>query len=200
VTEKTINGDYLGNRFPRYNNTNTVLNDNEPTDGTTDKYSYGNYYTWAAAIADTTSYFNQNTVVDTTSICPKGWRLPRGGDKTIEANNDYWTLIVNGINNGVKPNNYNSFARPYYTGSTEGHRISELLKAFPNNIIQSGFYSGSSALNRGTMDGYWTSVSSVSNGAYIFSVETNRVDPGTAFSPKYRGYSIRCLYEGVQQP
>ena len=196
TTENRIGGDYLGHRFPRYNNNNTVLGSDTPTEGNTNLYYYGNYYTWSAAIADTTSYFAQNTMVDTTSICPKGWRIPRGGDKTIEATNDFWALIVDGINNGVKPSNYNSFSRSYYNGSTEGRRISELLKSFPNNFTLSGYYSGSSAVNRNSMDGYWTSVTSTNNGAYTLSIESERVDPGTSFAPKYRGNSIRCLYDG----
>ena len=195
TTDNTVSGDYIGSRFPRYNNLNTTSRSDKPANTESNIYNYGNYYTWTAAIADTTASFSINTVVDTTSICPSGWRLPRGGNKDIETNNDYWTLIVEGINNGVKPSNYDSFARPYYYGDTEGATISELLKQFPNNFLQSGYYSSSSASSRGTIGGYWSSVASVNNGAYLLNLESNRVDPGTSFSPKYYGYSIRCLFD-----
>lgn len=165
ATEKTIVGDYIGSRFPRYNNLNTLFVDEKPNDGAMSIYNYGDYYTWSAVIANTNSYYSQNAVIDSSSICPNGWKIPRGGDKTIESNNDYWVLVVDGINDGIKPNNYNSFTRSYYSGSVEGSRISNLLRTFPNNMIYSGYYSNISALNRGSIGGYWTSVTSISNSA-----------------------------------
>lgn len=195
ITEKSITGDYVGNRFPRYNNSNMLFIDDKPNSGTMNIYNYGNYYTWSAVIANTKSYYNRNTIVDEYSICPKGWKIPRGGDKTIESYNDYWALIVDGINSGIKPNNYNSFTRSYYLGSVEGYRISELLRSFPNNMVSSGYYSNTSMLNRGSIGGYWTSVTSINNSAYVLNLEFDRVDPGTSFSPKYRGNSVRCLLD-----
>ena len=62
--------DYAGYRMPRYNNNNTnatatTANPNTTTDNMTGAdqniYSYGNYYTWAAAMANT-GYYNTTTV------------------------------------------------------------------------------------------------------------------------------------------
>ena len=127
TTENIISGDYISSRFPRYNNSNTFSRAIKPALGSTNIYSYGNYYTWAAAIADTTSYSSSDTVVNDTSICPKGWRLPKGSDKSNKDANDYWGLIVNSINNGILPENYNSSNRPYYSGSNEVSPISNAL-------------------------------------------------------------------------
>ena len=199
-TGNMIYGDNIGSRFPRYNNSNTIIGDEEPSDAKSKIFSYGNYYTWTAVVANTTASFNMNTATDDTSICPTNWRVPRGGNKDIETNSDFWTLVVESINGGVKPNNYSSFDRSYYTGSTEGKPIFNILKSFPNNFVQSGYYNDSSPSNRGVIGGYWTSVASINNGAYLLNIRTNRVDPGTAFSQKYYGYPIRCLYDGNQQP
>ena len=57
----------------------------------------GNYYTWPAAIADTTHYGTNNQSIENTSLCPTGWRLPKGGNKSNEANNEFWNLIVTGL-------------------------------------------------------------------------------------------------------
>ncbi|MBR2994933.1 InlB B-repeat-containing protein [Candidatus Saccharibacteria bacterium] len=193
---KVVYGDYIGSRFPRYNNSNTLFSAEKPSSSNVGIYGYGNYYTWTATVANTTVSSSMNTVVDSTSICPTGWRVPMGGNKDLEANNDYWALIVNGVNRGVKPKNYSSFARPYYYGDTEGVAISESLRQFPNNLLLSGYYSNNSEVNNGVLGGYWSSVTSANNGAYLFSIRNNRIDPGTDFSNKYYGYSVRCIYEG----
>ncbi len=192
-TINTVYGNYIGSRFPRYNNENSLFINDRASDSGASIYGYGNYYTWPAAVANTTANYNMNAITDATSICPLGWRMPSGGNKDIELESDYWNLIVNGINNGVKPNNYSSFDRSYYSGTVEGVAISEILKHFPNNFVLSGYYSFDSAANRGSVGSYWTSVSSINAGSYSMNIRSNRVDPGTAYSSKYRGYSIRCL-------
>ena len=52
-------------------------------------YSYGNYYSWAAAMANTNDFTDSTTSESAgTSICPKGWHLPSGGtDGTKELYN-----------------------------------------------------------------------------------------------------------------
>ena len=52
--KQTISGSYIGNRFPRYNNQNTSSRADTTTTNT-NIYSYGNYYTWNAAVADTSN-------------------------------------------------------------------------------------------------------------------------------------------------
>ena len=61
-------------RMPRYNNTNTSSRDSYPTNYSAKMYSYGNSYTWSAAIADTTVHSNDSA--NTSSICPTNWGLP----------------------------------------------------------------------------------------------------------------------------
>ena len=46
--------DNPGYRMPRYNNNNTSSRASNPTGNGGNMYSYGNYYTWSAAMANTT--------------------------------------------------------------------------------------------------------------------------------------------------
>ena len=75
-----------GYRMPRYNNLNTSARATNPTSNTFPEnnttggmYSYGNYYTWHAAIADLTYNGTNNQSTTGTSLCPAGWHLPTGG-------------------------------------------------------------------------------------------------------------------------
>ena len=211
-TDKTISGNYQGYRFPRYNNINTptTVTDrpNNPTSNADTNsasnagmYSYGNYYTWTAAIADTTDYYVNNQSIIGTSICPYGWQLPRGGDKIrIESNddNDFWNLIVDGLNGGTSPANYDSSTRPYYTGTPEGSNVSNALRAYPNNFIYSGIIVDGSLGIRGSFGYYFSSTVNSNYYAYILYLYSSDVYPGTFNnSNKSYGASIRCLASGA---
>ena len=199
---------YPGNRMPRYRNDNTntdsTINPNTTVANMTGTnqniYSYGNYYTWSAALANTI-YYNGPTATDAdgktsetvnTSLCPAGWKLPRGGDKSREATNDFWSLIVTGINNGTNPANYDSSTYPYYTGSPEGTNASIALRNYPNNFLYSGLANGPSVGSRGSYGFYWSSTAGNSSDSYYMSLSSN-VSPGSSSSYKYYGNSIRCL-------
>ena len=193
-----------GYRMPRYNNWNHQASSanrpqnpatNSATNSTTNAgmYSYGNYYTWHAAIADLTYNGTANQSATGTSLCPMGWHLPKGGSKSNEANNELWALVVTGINGGNNPANYDSSAAPYYTGTPEGANASNTLRAYPNNFIYSGYFNGSSAVNRGGSGYYWSSTAGNYNNAYYLNFNFNSVSPGTASSSKFDGRNIRCL-------
>ena len=190
-TTNTISGSNQSARFPRYNNTNTASRASNPTSDAGDMYSYGNYYTWAALVASTYDNTANNSSVTGTSICPTGWRLPRGGDKNNATNNDYWRL--NNSLNGSTPANTSSETRPYYTGSTEGVNASRRIRSFPNNFIRSGSIFNGSTLNQGATGVYWTSTSASGNTAYYLSLTNNDVYPGTNYHYKYNGWTARCL-------
>ena len=179
-------------RFPRYNNQNTKSRASNTTNGNVNIYSYGNYYTWAAAIASTGQYATNDTRIRNTSICPSGWRLPEGGDKSNEANDDFWILVKEGLNNNINPANYNNDSYPYYSGNPEGVNISKALRSYPNNFLYSG--SVDTAINvRGTNGSYWTST--VYNGIHAYALDLiwNSVRPGTDHYYKHLGRPIRCI-------
>ena len=180
------------------NTTNTVANMTSPNSDNV--YSYGNYYNWYSATAGygryTNSTNNQNADGD---ICPIGWSLPQGGDKTkIESgHNNFWNLIAIGLNNDTKPTNYDNSTRPYYTG-TEATPIANLLVSFPNNFVYSGYLDGSSIDSKNATGLYWTNTVYEDSSAYILSSSNmfRRVSPGTAPYSKYEGIAVRCVAIG----
>ena len=183
---------YPGRRMPRYNNLNTSTRASNPTNNNGNRYSYGNYYTWHAAIADLTYNGTINQSTTGTSLCPAGWHLPKGGSKSNEANNELWSLVVDGINGGIKPANYDNETRPYYADTPEGSDASNKLRAYPNNFLYSGYFWTSSAGSRGSSGGYWSSTAISNVNSYNLYLSSSYIDPGTSNNTKYDGRSIRC--------
>ena len=192
-----ITGSYRAQRFPRYSNSNTndaVVNMTTPNGANI--YSYGNYYTWPAITADTSYYAAINQSRTATSICPSGWRLPQGGDKTrIESDddNDYWNLIVDGLYDGIKPTDYDSSTTPNYASDPEGLNVSRLLRTFPNNFLYSGNISRSSVGGKSTVGYYWSSTVASDFLPYYLSLSARSVKPGTVFFSSCRGLPARCV-------
>lgn len=170
-------------RMSRYRNTNTSSPATAPTTGNTNIYSYGNYYTWAATIADTTYYGDNNghaTVA--TSICPKGWHLPYGN------------------NGSSSPNIGNTSGGFYYLGmqfsATDSNATnSKKWRSFPNNLLYSGNGNQNNIKNRGTIGSYWSSSAISGDQTYILILESTKVSPGTINSYKQLGRAVRCVAE-----
>ena len=158
-------------------------------------YSYGNYYNWYSATGGHGKYGDDygSSFVSPGDICPAGWHLPKGGNKANEASNEFWSLIVTGINNGVNPANYNSSSYPYYEGTAEGTPISNALRSYPNNLVYSGYASGSSVGDRNSSGYYWSASGNNSSGAYSLYFYRRYVRPGTYNDIKSGGRMVRCL-------
>lgn len=173
--------DLPGYRMPRYNHTNTSSPATNPTTGNTSIYSYGNYYTWAAAIADTTYYGDNNghTTI-ATSICPKGWHLPYGNTGS------------------TSPNLSNTSGGFYYLGkqfnaTNNNTTSSKKWRSFPNNFLYSGIVIGASVANR-ELYGYYRSSSALNNyNAYILLFSSSTIS--FTVDDKYRGFVTRCIAE-----
>ena len=210
-SNNTVNigsGSNPGYRFPRYNNCNNQSTSaNRPQDPTTNSatnsttnagmYSYGNYYTWHAAIADLTPNTTNNQSTTNTSLCPSGWHLPKGGNKSNEVNNEFWSLVVTGINGGTNPANYESNTQPYYTGTPEGSGASNSIRAYPNNFVYSGYVFSGSVYERGSYGYYWSSTALSSYNAYYLYLNSSLVNPGTNDYTKYVGRAFRCVSPGA---
>ena len=192
-------------RMPRYRNDNTNSDSNINPNTTVanmtgvvqNVYSYGNYYSWSSSIADTTNYSGKDNVSVTTSLCPTGWRLPRGGDKSNEANNEIWDLVVNGLNGGVNPANYDSSTTPSYNGngSTEAGLVDKKIRKYPNNFLYSGFAYSSSVNSRGSSGSYWSSTAMLLSGsACSFSFSSSSVQPGAGNGNRSYGDTLRCVF------
>ncbi len=184
-----IIGSYQSTRIPRHNNTNITsrsanpnVTDNRATAISTHEssldvatYSYGNYYTWAAAKANTSVLIDISTSEDAnTSICPSGWKLPYGTSGAGTINGGFYYL---GVQLGATENNETS---------------SRIWRTYPNNSIYSGYYS-SSASNRGSSLYYWSAnaATQVNTNAYYLNLSSTTVD--RIAQRKYYGSSVRCV-------
>ena len=198
-----------GYRFPRYNNQNTASRGGNTTNNT-NIYSYGNYYTWHAAIADLTYNGTNNSSVTNTSLCPAGWHLPTGGgayasDGTTGVNitgntstyREFYNLgykIMDEVKTAYE-DTPNEFQSRYSSATTNnaGDTATEAFRKYPNNFVYSGSVRDSSVNGRGSYGGYWSSTAYSSNGAYTLTLNSSNVYPGTLYYGKYIGRSIRCL-------
>ena len=200
-----------GYRFPRYNNQNTASRaSSQAADGSGNTYSYGNYYTWAAAIADLNNYTSRNASVTNTSICPTGWHLPTGG-----------LAYASGSTSGVNVTGDTSTFREFYnlgyktmgevktayedtpnggyayyssnTTNSAGKTATAAFRSFPNNFLYSGSVFSGSVSSRGSAGSYWSSTAYSSSYAYYLSLDSSGVYPGTNSYIKYFGRPIRCL-------
>ena len=121
------------------------------------------FYTWYTTTAGTgtQSMSSGNTAV---SICPKGWRLPTGGN----SNSEFQALY----------SNYNS---------------SSALMSNPVNLTLSGYVGSSSRYHQGSSGFYWSSTVDSSGGAYDLRLSTSTVNPANHYNYKHSGFSVRCI-------
>ncbi|MBR3115686.1 InlB B-repeat-containing protein [Candidatus Saccharibacteria bacterium] len=180
--------DQPSRRMPRYNNSNTASSVTNPVyvedysvspnPSVSGNYkalslvSYGNYYSWAAAMGNT-NYYREASASESagTSICPAGWTLPTGGN---DATKDFIGLSQ------------------AYGGSTQsGGVLSNRFRRFPNNLVYSGHYNDSTIGYRGASASIWTRTT----GPYVvyyFNLSSSGVSSSANNDHKFRGYAIRC--------
>ena len=197
--------DYAGYRMPRYNNYNHQITTNDrpqnPTLNTASNstsnaglYSYGDYYTWHASLANTIRY-SSPTATDVngktsetvnTSLCPKGWKLPYGrstGNGAISGGFSYLDIQLGGTG-----------ASSSSSTTPNGEDMSKAWRSYPNNFLYSGSVKNGSVSTRGSSGLYWSSTASSSDSlANSLLLESANVYPGTIGSGKYIGGAIRCL-------
>ncbi|MBR2753637.1 hypothetical protein IKD82_00490, partial [Candidatus Saccharibacteria bacterium] len=192
-----ITGSNQGYRFPRYNNTSTASRASYPTTANANIYGYGNYYTFAAANADTSDYTVNNSRITAYSICPKGWHIPSGGNKTNMSGNksDFFNMMV--AEYGDRPLDYNSSDTPYYNSDTEydeGRMASDQIRSYPLNFVYNGRISGSSNDQKGTYGRYWSNTINSAANAYRLSFTWEDVTPGSHNNPRSNGMGVRCIH------
>ena len=161
-------------RMPRYNNVNTQsrAQNPAPTSNGSRMYSYGNYYTWHAAVANT-SYYPTGDGPSFTSICPRGWKLPQG-DTTSAG---FGKLDIDMGGNG---------------GYQDGAEASNRWRKYPANFLYSGDFERNVDYGKGHEGYYW---SYTSDGTYHSrGLELNEYAsiPRIGTSKSF-GQSIRCV-------
>ncbi len=190
------NSDYPAYRMPRYNNSNTNATVQTSTESYKQNiYGYGNHYTKAAALANTTHYGGADAVdadgktseTVNTSICPKGWRLPYGrstGNGILSGGFSNLSVTMGG-----------SYSNMSSSSTPTGSIMSRRFRQFPNNVVYAGVFSRSSNVSRTSYMYFHTSTSDDSGRNYTFYMESTKVSPGTASSGlnAYSAASIRCV-------
>ena len=146
----------------------------------------GNFYNWTAAIASNNSTdISKKFTTAGNSICPAGWRLPKGPDGTNGS--EFNTMlsqadIANGIDNGsgsainvdYKPN-----------GLTK-------LESSPYSFGRFGDVRGSTIYSVAGYGGYWSGSTVSASNAFYLHYNSGELYPA---SQHYRDYgrSVRCV-------
>ncbi|MBR3365520.1 InlB B-repeat-containing protein [Candidatus Saccharibacteria bacterium] len=179
-----ITGSYPRYRFPRYNNNNTNTNLTASYNGEGSStyyswYSYGNYYTWAAAMVNTTYYSSATGVSGSesanTSICPTNWTLPTSGNNTTD---------------------FDILFQSYQGDTSTSEAMSKRFRSFPNNFLNSGIFYDSSAGSRGSIGYYWSKSAYNDGISYYLTMSFTNLRSSASNSQnnnKFFGYSVRCL-------
>lgn len=142
-----------------YNSGNASCIDNDPC------YSY---YSWDAATAGSNRIMSSSDTDANYSICPKGWRLPSGGNDS-----DYSSLVTK---YGSGANFYNSAG----VGTTPNFELS-------GEYFMSGLY------GVGSIGYYWSStVPDISARAYVLNFGSSSVDYSDIENIK-GGLPVRCI-------
>lgn len=154
-----------------------AVNDKKIYDGGT---TYGAYYSWNAATAGS----NQTSGEASSSICPKGWKLPRGGE---DANNDYARSL--GITATITrdTNYWNNLNNPIFTNS--------ILTVNGLSWQAAGYASSTTVSEANTVGYYWSRSTCAFGGnarANSLTIKNGSVQPATCDGQQY-SYSIRCV-------
>ena len=131
----------------------------------------GAYYNWAASTAQSGGNNENGDAVN--SICPKGWRLPSGGDSSTAK----------------------SFATLTSTyGYTDDATGSAAARKFPLSLVYSGTYHWDGYLNNQGYNGNWWSSSpyTSSTRAYNLYMNSSYLFPQDS-SVKAHGFALRCV-------
>ena len=147
---------------------------------------YGNLYNWYTATAGT----GVNTMVSSSataltnaasSVCPKGWRLPDGGQSTDKS---FYQLDISYGGTGAN--------------RTDASQVSKFVNS-PLNYTYTGFYNFAGGYgSNGTIGQYWTRSASTTSGyAYLHYIHKtgNYIQPQRTAYVGY-GNAIRCVARG----
>ncbi len=148
-------------------------------------YLIGNYYQFNAVTAGAGGAVGDGVIE--VSICPKGWKLPMGGDKYQDPSNNFYSLLEKyGLDRNI-------------TGSSDGKSYN--VANYPLYLVRGGLIniSNSSLRYAGLGGSLWsrTASSKFSDGSVVpsaFYLNFNNVEVSN-YKLEYRwvGYPARCL-------
>ena len=145
---------------------------------------YGTYYTHNAATAGSGASVTTDDQSATSSICPKGWKLPKASTVTNPDKNDFYRIAE------------------LYKGTTTwtnntifGNGNNNLFDSAPN-LIKSGLRSrNSAAIIEPNVNAYiWSSTVKQADRVYYMCANNNGVTPRDP-SDRRNGFTVRCIQE-----
>lgn len=145
---------------------------------------YGIYYNWTAITAGSTDmHTNASNYQYYRSICPRGWRLPSGGDI-----NDTYSFA--------------KLIKAYYPDANSHGTISNVspsvLESSPLNFVRPGYYSGDfGLLTNNTVNGYfWTASLGTGHNGIAFSFNYDSINSHNEIQRNH-GLQVRCVAHHV---
>ena len=158
-------------------------------------YHVGNYYNWSAAVAsnNTGSITAQYTTADN-SICPKGWRLPKGltnPDGTVTQSEFNKLLSAQGVANGTDLAGSTNVG---YTSAGWGRINTTGVNGDPLYFVRSGLVDDTTLYHFSWNGYYWSSTAQSGSYAYSLYFYSGGLYPALV---GYRGggWSVRCVAE-----
>ena len=173
------------------------------TDAECSHYHIGNYYNWSASVAsnDTTAYSDgadgMPYLVAPNSICPKGWRLPKGLTGSDQNNDNQITefnrlAIAYGITTGrtvtLSPNTTTGLWENvgWATNGFNNFRTSPLY------FVRSGIVDGAALYYYGTAGYLWSSTARSGSIGYYLTFYSGELHPAGQ-NNRYYGFPVRCV-------
>ena len=158
-----------------------------------DHYKVGNYYNWPAAIAsnDASGITAQYTVAPN-SVCPAGWRLPKGitNNGTSNVQSEFNALL---LANGVVQNSITeSTATAGGTNAVYTGNGWSLINSGPLYFVRSGRVYDTTLYYFTSLGYYWSSTAVSSSLAYGLVYDSGGAYPANRNARNY-GWSLRCV-------
>ena len=133
-------------------------------------YHIGNYYQWNAATAGQGGTITNKDA--TSSICPKGWRLPTSN------------IYTENYSFGKLTNAY---------GITNNSKSDTALLSSPLFFVRGGYIDADGLYFKGSGGRYWSSTAySDTSYAYLLNFGISGVTPNTGYY-RFDGYNVRCV-------
>ena len=167
-----------------------VYNSGNNTTNCADGQPCYSYYSWDVATLGSGRSIGTEDTDAPYSICPKGWKLPKSGDHTVNDPNkqsgwkrgdSYALATAYGVN----------LESAYYSNTSTF--FNNAGKGTPANFLRAGYYGGGSFGYGGTRGRYWSSTSygntSYARNLYFGFGYVNSADG----DDRYYGFSVRCL-------
>ena len=151
---------------------------------------YGAYYNWYTATAGT----GTNSVSSgnaSSSICPKGWRLPKG---TPGTDTNEFAVVAGLINIKISTgiNYWSSLSIPSFADNAL--TVNGVTWPAAGYV----FTSNGTLYDTGSGGRYWSSTANGSNNAYRLSFFSDTFSPASS-NYKYNGFSVRCIADGAPE-